>query len=158
MEPFGTPRTLFGGDTSAEIAALLERAMDSYADTELAETLLWKAQRLDAGALPVYFSLYKFYFYKRMLQRAEEVAVLGLETAARQGGFSPDWTRLDAKSADWRRADAPHHFYLFTLKALAFIRLRLGRPEESQGLLVKLNELDPFDTVGAAVIRDLAAT
>lgn len=48
------------------------------------------------------------------------------------------------------------HFYLFTLKALAFIRLRLGRREESLALLGKLRELDPGDSVGSSVIHDLA--
>jgi hypothetical protein len=52
--------------------------------------------------------------------------------------------------------DGPQHFYLFTLKALAFIRLRLGRPGESLALLNKLSELDPGDSVGSSVIRDLA--
>ena len=145
-----------GFATPPLIDQTLRQAADSYADTEKAEFLLWTALKADEECLGSYFSLYKFYFYKRMLPQAEEVALLGLETAARQGGFSPDWTQLDAQSADWKRVDAPQHFYLFTLKALAFMRLRLGRPHESQELLTKLQEIDPGDTVGASVIRDLA--
>lgn len=158
MEPFGTPRTLFGGDTSAEIAALLERAMDSYADTELAETLLWKAQRLDAGALPVYFSLYKFYFYKGNLEQAELAARMALLAAAMQGGFNADWRSLRQDTADWTDYAAPAHFYLFSLKALAFIRLRLGDTAESFAILAKLMALDPADSVGASVIRAIATS
>ena len=138
------------------IDAMLRQAADNYGDTKTAEFLLWTALKTDPECLGSYFSLYKFYFYKRMLPDAEEVALLALETAARQGGFSPDWTQLDAQTCDWRRVDAPQHFYLFTLKALAFMRLRLGRSEESHALLAKLYELDPLDTVGASVIRDLA--
>ena len=37
------------------------------------------------------------------------------------------------------------------------MRLRLGRPAESHALLDKLQELDPHDSVGASVIRELAA-
>jgi hypothetical protein len=139
------------------VADWLAQAVASYPNTERAEFLLCTAQALAPECLPVYFALYKFYFYKRMLPQAEEVALHALEIAARQGGFSPDWARLDAHSTDWRRVDAPQHFYLFTLKALAFIRLRLGRSEDSHALLAKLQELDPLDTVGASVIRDLAA-
>lgn len=139
------------------VAVRLAQAVESYHNTERAESLLCSAQAHAPECLPVYFSLYKFYFYKRMLPQAEEVALQGLEMAARQGGFTPDWTRLDAHSADWRRVDAPQHFYLFTLKALAFIRLRLGQSEDSHALLAKLQELDPLDTVGGSVIRDLAA-
>jgi hypothetical protein len=145
-----------GFATPPLIEKTLRQAAESYADTETAEFLLWTAMKADPECLGTYFSLYKFYFYKRMLPEAEEVALLGLETAARQGGFSADWTLLDAESVDWKRVDAPQHFYLFTLKALAFMRLRLGRTEESHALLAKLGELDPMDSVGASVIRDLA--
>jgi len=124
------------------VADWLAQGVASYPNTERAEFLLCTAQALAPECLPVYFALYKFYFYKRMLPQAEEVALHALEIAARQGGFSPDWARLDAHSTD---------------KALAFIRLRLGRSEDSHALLAKLQELDPLDTVGASVIRDLAA-
>jgi hypothetical protein len=146
-----------GFATPPIIEETLRQAMNSYADTGRAEFLIWTALKADPECLGSYFSLYKFYFYKRMLKEAEEVALLALDAAAKQGGFSADWTQLDAGSADWRRVDAPQHFYLFTLKALAFMRLRLGRPAESHALLAKLQELDPHDSVGASVIRELAA-
>lgn len=149
-------RLAIGFATPPRIDALLRQAAERYADTQQAEFLLWTALKTDPECLGSYFSLYKFYFYKRMLPDAEEVALLALETAARQGGFNPDWTQLDAQTCDWRRVDAPQHFYLFTLKALAFMRLRLGRAEESHQILAKLLELDPQDSVGASVIRDLA--
>ncbi|MGA8147994.1 MAG: hypothetical protein WB870_10525 [Gallionellaceae bacterium] len=157
MEPLGTPRTLFGGAASAEIASLLERAMDSYADTQLAETLLWQAQRMDANALPVYFSLYKFYFYKGNLEQAELAARMALLAAAIQGGFNADWRGLHQDSADWTDYAAPAHFYLFSLKALAFIRLRCGDAAEASAILAKLAEVNPRDSVGASVIRSIAS-
>jgi len=139
------------------VADWLAQAVASYHNTERTEFLLCTAQALAPGCLPVYFSLYKFYFYKRMLPQAEEVALRALDIAASQGGFSPDWNGLDAHSTDWHRVDAPQHFYLFTLKALAFIRLRRGQRAASHAILAKLQELDPLDTVGGSVIRDLAA-
>lgn len=139
------------------VADWLAQAVASYHNTERAEFLLCTAQALAPECLPVYFALYKFYFYKGMLPQAEEAALHALDIAARQGSFASDWARLDAHSADWQRVDAPQHFYLFTLKALAFIRLRMGQSESSHALLAKLQELDPLDTVGGSVIRDLAA-
>lgn len=130
--------------------------MRSYADTQLAETLLWQAQRMDADALPVYFSLYKFYFYKRDLENAELSARLALVVAARAGGFAADWQVLLPDSTDWSDYASPAHFYLFTMKALAFIRLRRGDADESSRILAKLAELDPRDSVGASVIRSIA--
>lgn len=140
----------------AAIDEQLRAAADVYADTSAAETILQHALSLDPQCLASYFSLYKFYFYKHRLHDAECIALLGLETAARQGKFPADWQRLDARSSTWSRVDGPQHFYLFTLKALAFIRLRLNRAEAAHELLAKLAELDPRDSVGAGVIRTLA--
>jgi hypothetical protein len=155
MESLGTPRTLFGGDTPANVTSLLERALNSYADTQLAETLLWQAQKLAPGALPVYFSLYKFYFYKGNLEQAELAARMALLAAAMQSGFNADWRSLKLDTADWQDYDAPAHFYLFSLKALAFICLRRGNATESSAILAKLAEIDPGDSVGASVIRSI---
>jgi len=130
--------------------------MQCHADTRLAETLLWQAHRQAPDALPVYFSMYKFYFYKRDLDNAELAAGMGLGAAARVGGFAADWRVLQPGSTDWSDYASPAHFYLFTLKALAFIRLRRGAADEASGILAKLAELDPRDSVGASVIRAIA--
>ncbi len=148
-------RPLFGGGAPADVTALLDQAMQSYADTERAETLLWQAQRRDMNAVPVYFSLYKFYFYKRDLEKAEVAARMALVAAARADGFPSDWHLLRRESADWADHAAPAHFYLFSLKALAFIRLRRGDAREAAAILDKMAELDPADTVGATVIRTM---
>lgn len=139
------------------IDAQLRAAAHVYGDTQAAEAILQRALSMDTECLATYFSLYKFYFYKHMLLDAERTALLGMETAARQGGFPADWRRHGAGSVDWIDFDGPQHFYLFTLKALAFIRLRLHRTDEARAILAKIAEMDPSDSVGASVIRALAA-
>lgn len=156
LETTGDPLALFGGAASPVITQLLREAAAAYQQTSRAEAILWSAQAIDPTCLPMYFALYKFYFYKFRLADAEKVALMGLRTAAHQGGFPADWSRLSPLSASWSITDGPQHFYLFTLKALAFIRLRLGKREESLALLGKLRELDPGDSVGSSVIHDLA--
>ncbi len=156
LETAGDPIAVFGGEASPVVTQLLREAAAAYQQTSRAEAILWSAQAIDPTCLPVYFALYKFYFYKYRLMDAEKVALMGLETAAHQGGFPADWSHLSPLSASWRMTDGPPHFYLFTLKALAFIRLRLGRPGESLALLGKLREPDPGDSVGSSVIHDLA--
>lgn len=81
---------------------------------------------------------------------------MALEISARQGGFSAEWETLTPLSMQWGKTDTPQHFFLFTLKALAFIRLRLGNIQGSHAILKKLRELDPIDQVGSSVILDLA--
>lgn len=168
-------RARFGGPAPAAVDQRLVDAAASYADGALAETLLLEAHTLDPSCLPVYFALYKFYFYKsRLADRtearaavqgrtgcgfadAERIALAALDTAASQAGMPADWRQLTAQSANWTDTRGPQHFYLFSLKALAFIRLRRGRADTAQALLAKLAELDPSDTVGGSVIGSLAA-
>lgn len=157
LETAGDPIALFGGEASPVVAQLLQNAAVVYQQTNRAEAILWSAQAIDPACLPVYFALYKFYFYKFRLEDAEKAALMGLKTAAVKGGFPADWWRLSVYDANWDKATGAQHFYLFTLKALAFIRLRLGKREESLALLDKLEELDPKDSVGSSVIRDLAS-
>lgn len=144
----------FGGAAPPEIDRRLRDA--TYVDAARAETLLLDAQRLDPECLPVYFALYKFYFYKSRLADAERVALAALYAAASQAGIPADWRQLTPQSTDWADTRGPQHFYLFSLKALAFIRLRRGRADEARALLAKLAELDPRDTVGGSVIGSLA--
>jgi len=150
-------RAFYAGTLPAKASGLLDEAMSAYADTARAETLLKQAQSEAPDALPVHFSLYKFYFYKGRLEDAERSARLALETAARQGGFPSDFRKLTAETVDWSRHDGPQHFYLFSLKALAFIRLRQGDKEGCELILEKLGELDKADTVGGSVIGSIAA-
>ena len=82
---------------------------------------------------------------------------MALVTAAGNGGFAPEWYKQRRDSTNWRDTFAPQHFYLFSLKALAFIRLRRGARKDCMAILEKLAEIDPDDSVGATVIRDIAA-
>jgi hypothetical protein len=80
-----------------------------------------------------------------------------LQAAAKACGFDANWQSLQPDSTGWSDCANPAHFYLFTLKALAFIRLRRGDQIESAAVLDKMTELDPADSVGASVIRSIAA-
>lgn len=157
LDSAADPIALFGGDAKPVVIRLLREAAAVYQQTNRAEKILWSAQAIDPSCLPVYFALYKFYFYKSRLADAEKAALAGLKVAAQQGGFSSDWSCLSVTAAKWGSPEGAQHFYLFTLKALAFMRLRLGKREESLAILNKLEELDPQDSVGSSVIRDLAA-
>ena len=79
---------------------------------------------------------------------------MALAESARQGGFAVRWGELRYWSANW--SEGPGRFYLFSLKALAFIRLRLHGLKAAGPLLEKLRELDPQDCVGSSVIAELA--
>lgn len=144
-------------DLPPRVAGYVAAAFAALGEWREAESLLWRAQAADPDCLHVYYLLYKFYFNRKRLIDADRAACLALDAAARQAHIPSDWRLLDNTSCDWSRVDAPQHFYLFSLKALAFIRLRQQHVEESHEILAKLREIDPRDSVGASVIESYAA-
>lgn len=155
---FFEERVLFSPNLPEAVNQLLQAAVTaSHADKPLAEKLFKQAQQLDSSCLQTYFALYKFYFYQGRLQEAEREVIAGLEEAARQGGFPCDYHRLARESDKWDMyvSEIPL-FYLYTLKALAFIKLRLDRQAEAQVILSLMKDLDPEDRCGASVIKSLA--
>lgn len=150
---------MFSPNMPAEINNLLQAAVAaSSVDQSRAETLFLQAQALDSRCLQTYFALYKFYFFQKRLADAERIVLAGLEESARQGGFPSDYRRLARNRQKWNLyANDSTLFYLYTLKALAFIRLRQGFTTDAQLVLSHLQQLDPEDLSGASVIIDLAA-
>ena len=122
-----------------------------------AETLFLEAFSLDSSCLQTYFALYKFYFFLKRLHDAEKIVIAGLVESARQGGFSADYQQLVTDLPAWNGyPEEQTLFYLYTLKALAFIKLRLGDEQHARSILFHLQKLDPKDLSGASVIMDLA--
>ena len=152
-------RVTFSPNIPTEVNNLLQAAVAaSSVDHAEAETLFLQAQTLDSHCLQTYFALYKFYFFQKRLADAERIVLAGLEEAAKQGGFPNDYHRLVKNLQKWNLyANDSTLFYLYTLKALAFIKLRLGFTLDAQLVLSHIQQLDPEDLSGASVIMDLAA-
>lgn len=151
-------RVLFSPNLPADVNALLQAAVAaSHSDKERAEQLFKQAQFLDAGCLQTYFALYKFYFYQGRLQEAETEVLAGLKAASLQGGFPADYQVLGRDAGRWDMyASEVSLFYLYTLKALAFIKLRRRHEDEAHLVLSLLRQLDPEDRSGGSVIMQLA--
>ena len=150
---------MFSPNMPAEVNNLLQAAVAaSSIDQSRAENLFLQAQTLDSHCLQTYFALYKFYFFQKRLSDAERIVIAGLEESARQGGFPSDYRRLARNRKKWNLyANEITLFYLYTLKALAFIKLRQGYNVEAKLVLSHLRQLDPEDLSGASVIMALAA-
>ncbi|MDD2723301.1 MAG: hypothetical protein PHH59_04655 [Methylovulum sp.] len=152
-------RVLFSPDIPVEVNQLLQAAVAaSQRDQKRAESLFLQAQTLDQRCLQTYFALYKFYFFQKRLADAERIVLAGLEESASQGGFPNDYRRLAQNGQKWDLyANETTLFYLYTLKALAFIKLRQGYDIDAKLVLSHLKQLDPKDLSGASVIMDLAS-
>lgn len=140
----------FGGEVPAAVRALLHQAASAAADQRGA--LLWTAQAIAPDTLAVYYALYKFHAGRREFEPAERAAQRGLQAAAAQAGLAADWQEVGPGCGADFQSDGPARFWLFTLKALAFIRLRSGRPDEARALLAHIERLQPGSRVGQDVI------
>lgn len=151
-------RVLFSTGLPEAVNRLLQAGVAaSHSDKPQAERLFKQAQQMDRRCLQTYFALYKFYFYQGRLKDAEREVICALEEASRQGNFPFEYRRLARESLQGKMyASEAALFYLYTLKALAFIKLRLGQDVEAKRILAAIAELDPEDRCGASVIMSLA--
>lgn len=131
----------------------LKQAALSYHLDELAERHLAEAEALAPDHAAVLIGRYRYYFYKTRLNDALDVAYVVLDKAARDNGLDLDWRRVRPGDADFGSYEAAlPRFYLFTLKAYAYLQMRLGYYDEGAVAVAKLLELDPTDKIGAQVL------
>lgn len=149
-------RVHFAGDIRPEVNQLLQNAVACADDFERARGYLYEARAMDPGQLEVYVALYKFCFYRGRFDEAEQIALDALTRAAADSGFSSDWCQLHPDTADWSSSESSVRLYLYSLKALGFIRLRKGDEAGATEVLNTLARLDPEDQVGGSVIMTLA--
>ncbi|MBT9549458.1 MAG: hypothetical protein IV088_01305 [Hydrogenophaga sp.] len=144
--------SLFGGEMSPAIEHLIERAREAPRDQ--AAAILWTAAVGAPGCLPVHYLLYKLHASLGELGPALRAASTGLAMAAQAAGLPTDWRTVQPGDADFN-APGPARFWLFTLKALAFIHLRRHERDTAAGFIAQIGRLDPDDQIGASVTRTL---
>lgn len=143
---------LFGGTVSPAVRHLIEVAR--HAPPAQVEVALWTAVATAPDQLPVYYLLYKMHAGRGELDLALQAASKGLQAAAQAAQLSPDWQTVLPSEADFS-APGPARFWLFTLKALAFIHLRRGERDVAAALVARLHLLDPDDHLGASTVERL---
>jgi tetratricopeptide (TPR) repeat protein len=142
------------GDLPDAVDQLLQQGVVAYRqDRGLADALFRQALALAPQQLPTYYCLYKIHTYQGNLDEALAMAQAGLHEAARQAGLDGHWTAWQLGTGSW---SVPERFALYTLKALAFIRLRRRENGEASRILGELARLDPHGAVGWGVVEDLA--
>lgn len=155
MDLLSEPGTINFGDLPDTVNALLQQGVAAYRhDHALADRLFRQALAAAPEQLPVYLCLYKIHTYDGNLDKARSAAEKGLEEAARQAGWDPDWRNWKAQPSV--PDDGAGRFALYTLKALAFIHLRLSDRSKAIEILNALRTLDPAGAVGWPVVAALA--
>lgn len=147
----GFDSAVLGGGLPADVEALITQAGLVRSDRAQAEPLLQKARALAPSHPATLIAMYRFHFYGHRLKEALSVAQdsLGIARAA----LGQDITVSDEQA----RFDAATRFYLFALKACAYLSLRLGDTETARNTLAELRQLDPQDRVGGGLLTHVMA-
>ncbi len=140
----------------AAVTQLLQQASSDYADGT-AELPLLQAYFLAPQSLNVLVALNRFYYHQHRLEEALAATEKALVLIAEPLNFPTQWQRLTPELLE---QVAPEQLtrlrlYLFALKSLGFLNMRLLRLALSQRVFEKLVELDDKDRIGAAGLLEL---
>ncbi len=117
--------------------------------------LLQRARQIAPEHPATLIALYRFQFYGHQLAAARETVTEAIGLGARFLGVSPRWQEVRAAALPGARFDPRTRFYLFALKAYAYLCLRLDDLQAAEQALALLRGLDPEDRVGAALLTQV---
>ncbi len=141
-----------------EVSRLIAKASSLYGSGK-EEVLLLRANFIAPNNLSVLVALYRCYYYQQSLEDALGVAQRALAVVTEQVGFPDDWRLLNENELAHAvfKSMGLVRFYMSTLKAAAYLHLRMGDMREGRGRLEKVAELDPSDHFGARALLEMLA-
>jgi tetratricopeptide (TPR) repeat protein len=145
---------VIGGQLSPQASALLAQAAAMPHQADEAQALLERARAVAPAHPAPLVALYRFHFYGHRLAQARQAGEDAL--AVVRGVLGPDFGD-QPPSDEQARGDVCVRFYLFALKGLAYLSLRLGQLDEAVRQLRELKRLDPGDHVGGALLWHVLA-
>lgn len=138
-----------GGGLPPQVEALITQAGQWRHLPQKALPLLEQARAAAPRHPAPLIALYRFYFYGHQLAQARAVGEDALAIA--RTALGPDFGDIPPGD-EATRNDAAVRFYLFTLKGLAYLNMRLDDMDEARLMLGELRRLDPMDHVGGALL------
>jgi hypothetical protein len=135
------------------VEAALCEAGAQRGDAPRAMAALMRAQALAPEHPAVLIAFYRHHFFSHRLPLARDVARRALVVGAAALGLPAVWREVPRRPLPGARHDARTRFYLFVLKGLAYLSLRLGDDGEARDALQLLRALDPDDRVGGALLE-----
>ena len=146
----------FENKDTPEVENMITIASENYASGE-AELPLLRAYFLAPNSLNVLVALNRFYYYQHRLDDALAVTLKALAVIRPLIDFPEDWRELQPHHL----SDTPANLltqvrlYLFTLKAIGFLNMRLELLDVSKSIFEKLVYLDGKDRIGAKGLLEL---
>lgn len=146
----------FQQEDSQEVQDLIKFASELYAQGE-AELPLLKAYLRAPESLNVLVALNRFYYYQHRLPEALIISEKALGLIQSGIDLPEDWRLLEMSHI----SDAPKltlsriRLYLFTLKSIGFLNMRLENLDLSRSIFEKLVAVDIKDRIGAKGLLEL---
>ena len=141
---------------SIEVESLISRASLEYADGD-AELPLLQAYLRAPESLNVLVALNRFYYYQHRLEEALLISEKALRLICQSLDFPDQWECLEPHHIDKAPKDqlTKIRLYLFTLKSLGFLHMRLHHLSLSEAIFSKLVSVDEMDRIGAKPLLEL---
>lgn len=146
--------TVIGGHLDPEVEALIAQAGTLRDQPDKALPLLERARALAPQHPVPLIAIYRFHFYGHALEKARAAGEDALAIA--RAALGPDFGDV-VPTEEATRGDAAVRFYLFTLKGLSYLNLRLGDLDEARLMLGELRRLDPKDHLGGGLLSHVLA-
>lgn len=139
-----------------DVRALIALAAENYA-AGTAELPLLRAYFLAPESLNVLVALNRFYYYQHRLEEALAATGKALAVIRALLAFPENWRELQLEHITHTPAEliTQVRLYLFTLKAIGFLNMRMGNLDLSLAIFEKLVELDSNDRIGAQGLLEL---
>lgn len=146
----------FQQEDSDEVEQLIKFASELYGNGE-AELPLLKAYLRAPESLNVLVALNRFYYYQHRLEEALLISEKALALIRAGIEFPEDWRQLERNHISQAPKDwlTRIRLYLFTLKSIGFLNMRMENLELSRGIFEKLVNLDDKDRIGAKALLEL---
>jgi len=146
--------SVIGSGLSPQVRSLIEQAATLYESPAQALALLEQARAAAPSHPAPLIALYRFFFDGHQLDKARAVGEDALAIA--RTALGPHFGD-EPPSDEATRHDAAVRFYLFALKGLAYLNMRLGDMDEARLMLAGLRRLDPKDHVGGGLLAHVLA-
>lgn len=146
----------FENKDTPEVENMIATAAEKYASGE-AELPLLRAYFLAPHSLNVLVALNRFYYYQHRLEDALAATLKALAVIRPLIDFPEDWRELKPHHISETPANllTQVRLYLFTLKAIGFLNMRLELLDVSKSIFEKLVDLDGKDRIGAKGLLEL---
>ncbi|MCE1194037.1 MAG: hypothetical protein LWW96_17965 [Acidovorax sp.] len=146
--------SVIGGALPPVVEALIAQAGALRDRPGEALPLLERARVLAPQHPAPVIAVYRFHFYGHALVQARAAGEDALAIA--RTALGPDFGDVPPEE-EAVRGDAAVRFYLFTLKGLAYLNLRLRALDEARLMLGELRRLDPQDHLGGGLLSHVLA-